>query len=114
MSFIMESEDTMIEGFRGTPPWVAPKVGTYDGPDMKYSAILTDWWACGRMIRYIEGILRGGSDGSQGRVQEKKTIQDQLMSDNLWSRPSLKEVLDMYQQDGAKQIAATMEGVERM
>jgi serine/threonine protein kinase len=96
VSIIVESEDTMIEGFRGTPPWVAPEVGMYDGLGTKYSAIFADRWACRRMICYIESILPGGGDGSRGGVREKETIRDRLMSDDPRSRPSLKKVLDAY------------------
>jgi serine/threonine protein kinase len=41
---VVVGEHTTIEGFCGTPPWVAPEVGARDGPDMRYSA---DRWACG-------------------------------------------------------------------
>ncbi|KAI9507571.1 kinase-like domain-containing protein [Russula earlei] len=49
----VESEETMIESWCGTPPWIAPEVGTRDGPVQRYSPILADRWACGQMIAYF-------------------------------------------------------------
>ncbi|KAI9440269.1 kinase-like domain-containing protein, partial [Lactarius psammicola] len=43
----VKSEDTLVKGYRGTPPWSAPEIGEVAGPPMKYSAILTDRWSCG-------------------------------------------------------------------
>jgi len=49
----VESEETMVEGWCGTPPWIAPDLGSRDGPIQQYSPILADRWACGRMIKYF-------------------------------------------------------------
>ena len=49
----VESEETMVEGWCGTPPWIAPEVGTKDGPQPRYSPILADRWACGRMVKHF-------------------------------------------------------------
>ena len=49
----VESEETMTEGWCGTPPWIAPELGSGDGPTQRYSPILADRWACGRMIEYF-------------------------------------------------------------
>lgn len=38
----VESEETMTEGWRGMPPWIAPEVGSRDGPIRRYSPILAD------------------------------------------------------------------------
>ncbi|KAI0296927.1 kinase-like domain-containing protein, partial [Multifurca ochricompacta] len=50
LSVFVEDEETMIKGYRGTPEWTAPEVGTLDGPSTRYSPILADRWACGRML----------------------------------------------------------------
>ncbi|KAH9033076.1 hypothetical protein EDB85DRAFT_2145118 [Lactarius pseudohatsudake] len=42
LSVFAESEDTLVEGYRGTPSWTAPEVGRAHGPLKKYSAILAD------------------------------------------------------------------------
>ena len=49
----VESEETMTDGWCGTPPWIAPELGSRDGPTQRYSPILADRWACGRMIEYF-------------------------------------------------------------
>jgi len=103
LSVFVEDERTTIEGFCGTPTLVAPEVGTRDGPDMTYSPILADRWACGQMMYYLEKRVPGGGDGSRYRVQEMHA--DQLMSDDPRSRPSLKDVLDAYRRDRLKRIA---------
>lgn len=50
LALSVESEETMTEGWCGTPPWIAPELGSRNGPIQRYSPILADRWACGRMI----------------------------------------------------------------
>jgi hypothetical protein len=76
---------------------VAPEVGTPDGPDMTYSAIRADRWACGRMIDYLERCLQVGKDS---RIQG--TLRERLMSDDPKSRPSLKGVLDAHRNNNER------------
>jgi serine/threonine protein kinase len=49
----VESKETMTEGWCGTPPWIAPELGSRDEPTRRYSPILADRWACGRMIHHF-------------------------------------------------------------
>jgi hypothetical protein len=62
LSVLVKDEEMTVKGYGGSPTWVAPEVGTPDGPDMKYSAIRADRWACGRMIDYLERCLQVGDD----------------------------------------------------
>jgi serine/threonine protein kinase len=49
----VDSEDTMTEGWCGTPPWIAPEVGSRTGPIQRYSPVRADRWACGQMIQHF-------------------------------------------------------------
>jgi serine/threonine protein kinase len=49
----VENEETMTEDWCGTPPWMAPELGSENGPTQRYSPILADRWACGRMIEHF-------------------------------------------------------------
>ncbi len=53
LALSVESEETMTEGWCGTPLWIAPELGSRNGPIQRYSPILADRWACGRMIEYF-------------------------------------------------------------
>jgi serine/threonine protein kinase len=107
LSIFVEGEDTMTEGFCGTPPWIAPEVGM---PNMKYSAILADRWACGRMVCYLQERVPPGCDTTnwtRDAIQER--IRSLLMSDDPRSRRPLKNVLEAYRRGSVKRIAAKAE-----
>ncbi|KAH9034851.1 kinase-like domain-containing protein [Lactarius pseudohatsudake] len=53
LSIRVEDERTLVEGYRGTQSWTAPEVGTEDETVFKYSAILADRWACGKVLWHI-------------------------------------------------------------
>ena len=84
VSVFVDSPDTQIEGFVGTPPWVAPEVGTEHGPLQSYSPIRADLWACGRLLLYI---------ASQYYVRDPTLLQlaRDLSSDDPLRRPLLHE-----------------------
>ena len=71
LSVFVEDEETTVKGYGVTPTWVAPEFGTRDDPDMNYSAIRADRWACGRMLDYhLERCLQVGDDSrTQGNTQ---------------------------------------------
>ncbi|KAH9030029.1 kinase-like domain-containing protein, partial [Lactarius pseudohatsudake] len=50
ISIRVKSEETMVEGYRGTPFWSTPEVRTECEPKKKYSTILADRWSCGRVL----------------------------------------------------------------
>jgi hypothetical protein len=100
LSIFVEDEYTMM-GFCGTPMWVAPEVGTYEGPDVRYGAVHANRWACGQ-----KRLLPGHGDRTRGRVRET------LISDDSRSRISLKSMLDAYQRGGVKRIKEVKESDE--
>ncbi|KAH9180281.1 hypothetical protein EDB89DRAFT_2061996 [Lactarius sanguifluus] len=55
---IAESEETLVEGYRGTLSWTTPEVGE---SAEKYSAILADRWSCGKVLKYFVDSLPIGS-----------------------------------------------------
>jgi len=83
----VESEETMVEGWCGTLPWIAPEVGTRDGPVQRYSAILTDRWTCGRMMGYFARYTR-----SHDTKRDLEALAKQLSNNNPRARPSLSTV----------------------
>ncbi|KAI9444358.1 kinase-like domain-containing protein [Lactarius psammicola] len=50
LSVFAESEETLVEGYRGTPSWAAPEV---EENARKYSAILADRFSCGKVLKYF-------------------------------------------------------------
>ncbi|KAI9458967.1 kinase-like domain-containing protein [Russula earlei] len=80
----VKSEETMVEGWCGTPPWIAPEVGTQDGPAQWFSPILADRWACGEMIRYFAQYTP-----SPNRRQDLVALAEPLLHKDPRARPSL-------------------------
>jgi serine/threonine protein kinase len=88
ISIRVESQETTVTGYRGTSSWSAPEVGTANGPPMKYSTILADWWSCGRVLHHIER-----AHPVVGASMFASTC-SQLLSPDPECRPSLDQVLD--------------------
>ena len=80
ISVRVRDEETTVTGFRGTPSWTAPEVGTENGPKMTYSAIRADRWSCGRMLEHF------GSNDS---------LRSKLLDPDPSRRPSLDSVFQM-------------------
>ncbi len=109
ISVRVESEETMVEGFRGTPFWSAPEVGSDCGPTMKYSAILADRWSCGQMILYI------AQPHPVNDASVFVSTYSKLLSSDPSSRPPLGKVLDSLRAVGAvKRIGDTDKGFMRV
>ena len=81
-----KSEEIKVEGYRGTPLWSAPEVGTEYGPKMRYSPILADRWSCGRVLRHIRDFHPINDTSVFASVQEE------LLSPVPSARPSLEHV----------------------
>ena len=84
---IVKSQETMTEGWCGTPPWIAPELGYRDGPTQRYNPILADRWVCGRMIEYFTQYFL-----PHEREHRKFLLEfaEQLLDDNPRARPELK------------------------
>src|SRR6266851_2836655 len=83
VSVFVDSPDTQIEGFVGTPGLVAPEVGTEHGRPQRYSPIRADLWACGQLLSHI---------AYQSKVREPSIIQlaADLSADDPLQRPLLQ------------------------
>jgi len=82
----VEGVKTMMKGWWGTRPWVAPDLGSRDDPQL-YSPILADRWACGRMIHHFLKYIP---------AFEFQTLQDfvrRLLNVNPEARPELNELI---------------------
>jgi serine/threonine protein kinase len=53
----VSSYEDVLEGFRGTKPWVAPEEGEQDGPEQTFNPIAADLWATGRILKYLSGFM---------------------------------------------------------
>jgi serine/threonine protein kinase len=90
----VESEETMTEGWCGTPPWIAPELGFRDGPTQRYNPILADRWVCGRMINYFATYFPACTEGAQKRML--LAFAKQLLHVDPRHRPELKHLLDIH------------------
>ncbi|KAH8928092.1 hypothetical protein BT69DRAFT_637197 [Atractiella rhizophila] len=74
--------DTLLKGYRGTRPWVAPELGTEEGPEQAFHPIPADLWAVGQIIsRFFGPFLPPGHYLFQ--------LASRLMSQDPQSRPGL-------------------------
>jgi len=88
LSIRVEGEWTLVEGYQGTRSWTAPEVGTEDRPGFKYSAILADRWACGKVLQYI-----AKSHASHGVMMSNPEF-DHACAQLLHSVPSKRPLLN--------------------
>lgn len=56
LSHWLSENDGKAKGYRGTPGWTAPEVGSGSG---FYSLKYADVWACGKIINYLAGLVGG-------------------------------------------------------
>jgi serine/threonine protein kinase len=91
ISVRVEDEESTVEGYRGTPFWSAPEVGTEDGPKLKYSAIRADRWSCGRVVHYLAQFHPLNDGLAFGSTYE------QLLNPDPRRRPSLDEAIHTLQ-----------------
>ena len=83
----VKSEETMTEGWCGTPPWIAPEVRTRDGPIRRYNPILADRWACGLMIQYFTTYFPANEDAQQSILL---SLARRLLNKDPQKRPELE------------------------
>ncbi|KAG8216302.1 kinase-like domain-containing protein, partial [Butyriboletus roseoflavus] len=79
-----ESEETMIQGWCGTPSWTAPEIGSRHGQIKRHSPILADRWAYGRMIQYFAKYIP-----THVNKERLLALAQQLLSVNLRARPPM-------------------------
>jgi serine/threonine protein kinase len=89
----VESEETMTKGWCGTPPWMAPELGSSDGPIQRYSPILADRWACGRMVKYFAKYF---PTYEGARYTKLLAFAHRLLNVNPRARPELNELRGIH------------------
>ena len=94
LALSVESEETMSEGWCGTPPWIAPELGTMNGPIQRYSPILADRWVCGRMIEYFTRYFHPNDSVQRGRLL---SFAQRLLNVDPKARPELNRLLELNQ-----------------
>ncbi len=88
MSIHVQSEESMVKGYCGTPTWTALEVGMPHGPIKTYSVIQADWWSCRKMLHYFTKFRPTGSASFN-------EAHDQLLHSVASRRPPLSEILEM-------------------
>ncbi|KAI9512268.1 kinase-like domain-containing protein, partial [Russula earlei] len=78
----VESEETMVESWCGTPPWFAPERRTVH----RYSPVLADRWVGGQMIAYFAKYA------SSDDKRDLLGLAGPLLSTNPRARPSLSSI----------------------
>jgi serine/threonine protein kinase len=103
-SIFVASPDAQIEGFVGTPGWVAPEVGTKHGRPQRYSPIHADLWACRWLLDHI---------AEESKVRDSSIIQlaAGLSSDDPLQRPLLKADPPHYSGEGGPKRLPRHRGV---
>ncbi|KAI9513064.1 kinase-like domain-containing protein [Russula earlei] len=89
----VESEETMMEDWCGTPPWIAPELGDRDGPIRRYSPILADRWACGQMVKHFAKHFPPSKDERKATLL---AFARRLVDVNPRARPKLKDLQVMH------------------
>jgi serine/threonine protein kinase len=89
LAMSVESEETMTKGWCGTPPWIAPELGSRNGPTRQYSPILADRWACGRMIKHFAEYF---PTYEGARKQMLLVFAQRLLDVRPSARPNLNEL----------------------
>ena len=85
----VEGEGTMSEGWCGTPPWIAPELGTMNGPIQRYSPILADRWTCGRMIEHFAKYFPTKEDARKAKL---RSFAQRLLDVDPRARPELNQL----------------------
>ena len=85
----VESEETMTEGWCGTRGWIAPELGSEDGPNCQYSPILADRWACGQMIKYFANYFPAHEGARKTMLL---SFAEQLLDSDPRARPELSQL----------------------
>lgn len=96
ISLRVRSEETKVRGYRGTPFWSAPEVGTEDGPAMTYSPIRADRWSCGRILEHMRKFHPVEDTLVDTKVDTSifLQLQNELLCSNPKLRPPLCKILD--------------------
>ncbi len=110
LALSVEGEETMTEGWCGTPPWIAPELGSSNGPIRWYSPILADRWSCGRMIEYFVKYFPTYEGAQRTRLG---AFARRLSDVNPRARPELNELLATHGPQKRKATKSQHESVPK-
>jgi serine/threonine protein kinase len=83
ISVRVESDNSTIDWWCGTPGWMAPEIGKRNGPRRQYSPIRADLWSCGLVLRCL-------LTGNRARGHDKfAKLSLQLLNKDPGCRPAL-------------------------
>ena len=108
LALFVKSEETMKNGWCGTPQWIAPELGSRNGPTQRYSPILADRWACGRMIKYFANYF---PTHEGARKIMLLSFAERLLDSDPRARPELSQLPAMHgptkrKSDGSQEESA--------
>jgi len=99
LALSVESDETMMEGWCGTPPWIAPEVGSRNGPIQRYNPIRADRWACGQMIEYFAKYFPTYERAQKARL---RAFAQRLLDVDPRARPELQGIYGPRKRKAAK------------
>src|SRR6267154_3020309 len=81
------TEESWVEGYRGTKGWAAPEV-QHD----KYQPIRADLWSAGKVLHYIDDCQHANTNSASASPFKYKSLAEKLQQRNPLERPLLSNI----------------------